>query len=204
MEKIDTYQTMEFLSEGIYKEKGSKFIGYAVACFSEDEAKIYLTEWRRMHHQARHICYAYRFGLDKKVYRANDDGEPSNSAGIPILGQIQSFDLTNVLIGVVRYFGGTKLGVGGLVQAYKAAAKDAIEEGRIIEKRVFEHLEISFSYNEMPEIMSLVKNNHLTIEKQDFTENCLLQVAVPFDKIKMIKNQILNNKHIEISSLGNF
>lgn len=204
MEIIDTYKTIESLSEGIYKEKGSKFIGYAVACFSEDEAKIHLKEWRRMHHQARHVCYAHRFGLDKKVYRANDDGEPSNSAGIPILGQIQSYDLTNVLIGVVRYFGGTKLGVGGLVQAYKAAAKDAIEEGKIIEKQVFEHLEISFSYNEMPEIMSLVKNQQLTIEKQDFTENCFLQVAVPFDKIELIKNQILNNKHIEISSLGNF
>lgn len=195
---------MEFLSEGIYKEKGSKFIGYAVACYTEDEAKIHLAEWKRMNHQARHLCYAYRFGLDKKVYRANDDGEPSNSAGIPILGQIQSFNLTNVLIGVVRYFGGTKLGVGGLVQAYKAAAKDAIEEGEIIEKQVFEHLEIRFSYNEMPEIMSLVKNQQLTIEKQEFAENCFLQVAVPFDKIELIKNQILNNKNIKISSLGNF
>lgn len=204
MEKIDTYQTMEFLSEGIYKEKGSKFIGYAVACYSEDEAKIHLAKWKKMHHQARHLCYAYRFGLDKKIFRANDDGEPSNSAGIPILGQIQSFDLTNVLIGVVRYFGGTKLGVGGLVQAYKAAAKDAIEEGIIIEKQVFEHLEISFSYNEMPEIMSLVKSQQLTIEKQDFAENCFLQVAVPFNKSELIRNQFLNNKHIEISSLGNF
>ncbi len=195
---------MEFLSEGIYKEKGSKFIGYAVACYSEDEAKIHLAEWKKMHHQARHVCYAYRFGLDKKVFRANDDGEPSNSAGIPILGQIQSFDLSNVLIGVVRYFGGTKLGVGGLIQAYKAAAKDAIEEGKIIEKQVFEHFEIKFTYNEMPEIMSLVKNHHLTIEKQDFAENCLLQIAVPFVKSAFVQEVLTDNKHLEFVNLGEY
>lgn len=204
MKIIDTYKTIESLSEGIYKEKGSKFIGYAVACYSEDEAKIHLAEWKKMHHQARHVCYAYRFGLDKKVFRANDDGEPSNSAGIPILGQIQSFDLTNVLIGVVRYFGGTKLGVGGLVQAYKAAAKDAIEEGNIIEKQVFDHFEVKFTYNEMPEIMSLVKNQLLAIEKQDFAENCLLQVAVPFAKSNFISETLTENKHIELNYLGNY
>jgi uncharacterized YigZ family protein len=204
LEVIDAYKTMDSLSEGIYKEKGSKFIGYAVACYSEDEAKIHLTEWKKMHHQARHVCYAYRFGLDKKVFRANDDGEPSNSAGIPILGQIQSFDLSNVLIGVVRYFGGTKLGVGGLIQAYKAAAKDAIEEGKIVEKQVFEHFEIKFNYNEMPEIMSLVKNHHLTIEKQDFAENCLLEIAVPFGKSNYIRETIEENKHIELNYLGNY
>ena len=195
---------MDSLSEGIYKEKGSKFIGYAVACYSEDEAKIHLAEWKKMHHQARHVCYAYRFGLDKKVFRANDDGEPSNSAGIPILGQIQSFDLSNVLIGVVRYFGGTKLGVGGLIQAYKAAAKDAIEEGKIIEKQVFEHFEIKFTYNEMPEIMSLVKNHHLTIEKQDFAENCLLQIAVPFVKSAFVQEVLTDNKHLEFENLGEY
>ncbi len=204
MEIIDTYKTIESLSEGIYKEKGSKFIGYAVACYSEDEAKIHLTEWKKMHHQARHVCYAYRFGLDKKVFRANDDGEPSNSAGIPILGQIQSYDLTNVLIGVVRYFGGTKLGVGGLVQAYKAAAKDAVEEGKIIEKQVFDHFEIKFTYNEMPEIMSLVKNQLLAIEKQDFAENCLLQIAVPFAKSAFIHEVLSDNKHLEFQSLGKY
>lgn len=195
---------MDSLSEGIYKEKGSKFIGYAVACYSEDEAKIHLAEWKKMHHQARHVCYAYRFGLDKKVFRANDDGEPSNSAGIPILGQIQSFDLSNVLIGVVRYFGGTKLGVGGLIQAYKAAAKEAIEEGKIIEKQVFEHFEIKFTYNEMPEIMSLVKNHHLTIEKQDFAENCLLQIAVPFVKSAFVQEVLTDNKHLEFENLGEY
>ncbi len=204
MEIIDTYKTIESLSEGIYKEKGSKFIGYAVACYSEDEVKIYLAEWKKMHHQARHVCYAYRFGLDKKVFRANDDGEPSNSAGIPILGQIQSYDLTNILIGVVRYFGGTKLGVGGLVQAYKSAAKDAIEEGIIVEKQVFDHFEIKFTYNEMPEIMSLVKNQLLAIEKQDFAENCLLQVAVPFAKSNFIRETLTENKHIELNYLGNY
>ncbi|MFN6013681.1 MAG: IMPACT family protein, partial [Flavobacteriales bacterium] len=110
-----TYRTLDELSMGIYKEKGSKFIGLAIACYTEAEAKVYLEKWRKEHYQSRHLCYAYRFGVDKQLYRANDDGEPNNSAGAPILGQIQSFDLSNVLIGVVRYYGGTKLGVGGLI-----------------------------------------------------------------------------------------
>ena len=122
-----TYFTVKRRSEGTYKEKGSKFIGIAVPCWNEDEAKNYLSEWRKEHHQARHLCYAYRFGLSGDIYRANDDGEPNNSAGAPILGQIQSFELSNVLIGVVRYYGGTKLGVGGLINAYRTAAKEAIE-----------------------------------------------------------------------------
>src|SRR3989338_10257684 len=124
MEENSTYLTLETLSEGVYKEKGSKFIGLAQACYSEEEAKDLLAQWKNEHHQARHLCYAYRFGVHKDVWRANDDGEPSNSAGPPILGQIDAFDLSNVLIGVVRYFGGTKLGVGGLIAAYRAAAKE--------------------------------------------------------------------------------
>lgn len=202
MEITDTYRTMEALAEGLYKEKGSKFIGYAVACYSEQEAKDFLAEWRKMHHQSRHLCYAYRFGLKKDVFRANDDGEPSNSAGAPILGQIQSYDLSNVLIGVVRYFGGTKLGVGGLIHAYRTAAKEAIEFGQIIEKQVFEHVSLKFSYNEMPEVMSFVKSNQLAVEKQDFAESCQLQAALPLDRADFLKETILNNKHVEIESLG--
>ena len=177
---------MDSLSEGIYKEKGSKFIGYAVPCHSEVEAKIHLAEWKKMHHQARHVCYAYRFGLDKKIYRANDDGEPSNSAGIPILGQIQSFDLTNVLIGVVRYFGGTKLGVGGLVQAYKTAAKEAIEAGEIITEQLKVTLEIAFPYEKMPVLMHLIKTHKIKILSQEFDLNCSIIIEYPLRQNNLI------------------
>lgn len=201
MEITDTYKTLETLSEGLYKEKGSKFIGYAVACYSEQEAKALLAEWRKMHHQSRHLCYAYRFGLEKNVFRANDDGEPSNSAGAPILGQIQSFDLTNVLIGVVRYFGGTKLGVGGLIHAYRTAAKEAIEAGNIVEKQVFEHVILHFGYAEMPEIMSLVKAQQLTVEKQEFAEDCVLGLALPLEKSTFLK-ETLSKGSAEIEIIG--
>lgn len=202
MELIDSYKTLEALSEGMYKEKGSKFIALAVPCYSENEAKNQLNEWRKLHHQARHLCYAYRFGLKKDIYRANDDGEPSNSAGMPILGQIQSFELTNVLIGVVRYYGGTKLGVGGLIHAYKTAAREAIELGSIIEKKVFQHLKIKFSYAEMPEIMNVVKTHQLQIETQDFQEVCLLQVAIPLEKKDYLTELLSENKHVLLEELG--
>lgn len=202
MEITDTYLTLESLSEGLYKEKGSKFIGYAVPCFSEQEAREFLQEWRKSHHQSRHVCYAYRFGLKKDVFRANDDGEPSNSAGAPILGQIQSFDLTNVLIGVVRYFGGTKLGVGGLIQAYRTAAREAVLNGNIIEKQVFENIQISFSYAEMPEVMSFIKQNQLSITKQDFGETCRLEAALPLDKSDFLQQALTNNKQIKTEILG--
>jgi uncharacterized YigZ family protein len=179
LEKVDTYKTLKERTEGEYKEKGSKFIGIAVACYSEDEAKEFLSSWKKEHHQARHLCYAYRFGLDKKNYRANDDGEPNNSAGTPILGQIQSFDLSNVLIGVVRYYGGTKLGVGGLIHAYKTAAREAIEAGEIIEKLVFYEVKIQFPYEKMPEIMSWIKKNHIQTSDSHFEENCSMKLYLP-------------------------
>ena len=136
MEQKSTYRTLTDLSEGIYKEKGSKFIAFAVPCYNEKEAKEYLDSWRKEHYQSRHVCYAYRFGVDQKVFRANDDGEPNNSAGMPIYGQIQSFEVTNVLVVVVRYFGGVKLGVGGLISAYKIAAQMALENSEIVERRL--------------------------------------------------------------------
>jgi uncharacterized YigZ family protein len=186
----DTYKTLVARSEGIYREKGSKFIGIAVPCYSEEEAKTYLLAWKKEHHQARHLCYAYRFGLDKKIYRANDDGEPSNSAGIPILGQIQSFDLSNVLIGVVRYYGGTKLGVGGLVNAYKTAAKEALEVGVFEEKQVFHHLQLTFSYEQMPEMMHWLKKSGLTISNQNFVESCSVDIALPLDEKDRYKEEL--------------
>lgn len=202
MEIIDTYKTLKQQSEGIYKEKGSKFIGYAVACYDEEEAKSYLNEWRKAHHQARHLCYAYRFGLNKDVYRVNDDGEPSNSAGAPILGQIQSADLTNVLIGVIRYFGGTKLGVGGLVQAYKTAAKDAIQAGIIIEKKVWKHFQLQFDYETMPNLMFFLKSKQIEIEKQLFETDCILKIGIELDQEQEIIEQIENLNNVQLTELG--
>lgn len=184
------YQTLDKLTEGLYKEKGSKFIAYAVPCFNEEEAKNYLAEWRRLHHQARHVCYAYRFGSDHSVFRANDDGEPNNSAGAPILGQIQSFGLTNVLIGVVRYFGGTKLGVGGLIHAYKTAARDAIENGSIVERELKQLLEMKFSYPLIPLVMNAVKQFQIDVLSTDLQMDCVMIVDVPLGQFPMLKNKM--------------
>lgn len=202
LEIIDTYKTLKAQSEGIYKEKGSKFIAYAVSCYDEEEAKIHLNEWRNLHPQSRHLCYAYRFGLNKEIYRANDDGEPSNSAGAPILGQIQSADLTNVLVGVIRYFGGTKLGVGGLVQAYKISAREAIQAGNIVEKKVWNHYQLKFDYETMPNLMFFLKSKQIAIEKQDFEINCILRIGIELKQTKEILAQIENLNSVEITELG--
>jgi uncharacterized YigZ family protein len=202
LELPSTYRTLAAPSEGIYKEKGSKFIGYAIACYSEAEAKVYLRSWRKQNHQARHLCYAYRFGVEQNNYRSNDDGEPNNSAGAPILGQIQSFDLSNVLIGVVRYFGGTKLGVGGLIHAYRTAAKEAIESGEILEKEVFERIELQFNYTDMPWIMNYIKQCDLTLLKQNFELICTLQLALPLNKKEVIKKELLDLPSVELTIVG--
>lgn len=196
-----TYLTVSSRAEGQYKEKGSKFIGIAVPCYNEEEAKIFLEQWRKEHYQARHLCYAYRFGLEMDVYRANDDGEPSNSAGAPILGQIQSFGLSNVLIGVVRYYGGTKLGVGGLINAYRTAAKEAIEAAEIIEVEVFDHQQLNFSYAAMPEIMNWLKHEGLTYTNQVFELECQLEVALPLLKKQQLLNE-LNTFDVKLKALG--
>jgi uncharacterized YigZ family protein len=197
-----TYNTIQNQSEGIYKEKGSKFIAYAVPCYSEEEAKRHLEQWRKEHYQSRHVCWAYRFGLDKKQFRSNDDGEPTNSAGAPILGQIQSFDLTNILIGVVRYFGGVKLGVGGLIHAYREAAQDALQQAKIIEVEVFHHISITFSYEIMPEIMNWLKRMNVQYSNQQFELNCVLDLKLPLDKIELLKKELTNLGDIEITELG--
>lgn len=202
MELVATYKTVKEESEGLYKEKGSKFIGYVVACYSEEEAKKYLDQWRKDHFQARHLCYAYRFGLDHKQVRSNDDGEPNNSAGIPILGQIQSYELTNVLIGVVRYFGGTKLGVGGLVQAYKTAAKEAIESAEIITIEVFDLVEICFEYVDMPQVMNLLKSKEIVQQEQDFGLVCKLTALFPLNLSIILKEELDKMPTVTYQSKG--
>ena len=177
-----SYKSMNSRSEGLYKEKGSKFIGIAQPCYSEDEVKELLKVWKKEHQQAEHLCYAYRLGFKADKYRANDDGEPSNSAGAPILGQLQSYDLTNTLIGVVRYYGGTKLGVGGLINAYRTAAKEAIDAGKIVEKEVMAYHRIHFEYPDMSTVMVLLKQRKIDFSETQFEESCALTVALSLDE----------------------
>ncbi len=199
------YSTVESLSEGEYQEKGSKFIGLVVSCFNEEEAKNFLEQWRKEHYKARHLCYAYKFGVIQEVYRVNDDGEPNNSAGMPIYGQIQAFGLTNVLIGVVRYYGGVKLGVGGLINAYRTAAKEAIENAIIIEKEVYEWVQLHFEYDQLPQVMSKIKQLNLTPQNQDFALRCSLTLNLPLDKAHQMKEEIVGyEKRIEIKILGKY
>jgi uncharacterized YigZ family protein len=162
----------------LYKVKGSKHFGYAFPVYSEEEIKEKLEWVKKEHHSARHHCYAWRLGLDMKKFRANDDGEPSNSAGKPILGQIQSFDLTNVFIVVVRYFGGVKLGVGGLIDAYRTAAKLAIQDNEIITRQVHHFYKLKFDYAAMPKVMSLLKAQNLEMKNTDFQLNCSLETDI--------------------------
>lgn len=199
-----TYKTLKGTSEGLYKEKGSKFIGIAVNCEDEEEAKQLLVQWKNDHHQARHLCYAYRFGIKKDVYRVNDDGEPSNSAGAPILGQIQSFDLTNVLVGVVRYYGGVKLGVGGLINAYRTAAKEAIENGNIVKEVVKDRFELFFNYTDMALLMDVIKESDATINKQVFENDCYLKIAIKIESTASLLAKLEAFDSLKIEKNGTF
>ena len=177
---MDTYKTIaSSVQEVIFKEKSSKFLGYAFPVTSEEEIKAHLEEVKKAHFSARHWCYAWQLGFGtNQRYRANDDGEPNNTAGIPIYGQIQSFELTNILVIVVRYFGGIKLGVGGLVQAYKTTAQLTLQEAKIEEKLITEELRIRFEYPLMNKVMRVVKEQNLNITQQLLTENCELHLAI--------------------------
>ncbi|MCP1995692.1 YigZ family protein [Flavobacterium sp. HSC-61S13] len=178
MEK-DTYRTLEHASEEIlFKEKNSKFFGYAFPIQSEEDVKQHLEDLKKSHHAARHWCYAFQLGTDKLYFRVNDDGEPNNSAGMPIYGQILSFDLTNVLIVVVRYFGGVKLGVGGLITAYKTAAQMALENASIIEKTIDKFFRIEFEYKDMNKVMRVIKEKNLNLVDQKMEMSCEITLSV--------------------------
>lgn len=174
----DTYRTLRAASESLHKVKGSKHFGYAFPVRSEEEIRARLDEIRKLHHAARHHCYAWRLGPDGQHIRANDDGEPANSAGKPILGQLQSYDLTNVLIIVVRYFGGIKLGVGGLIDAYRSAAREAIEANEILEEVVMQEVSVSFDYHHMGAVMKVLKDFNLEMRRHNFGAQCTLSVEV--------------------------
>ncbi len=178
MEFKDTYKTIANPSEEIlFKEKNSKFFGYAFPIASEDQVKPLIEPLRKRHFNAVHFCYAYQIGTERITFRANDDGEPSNSAGMPIYGQIQSQELTNVLIVIVRFFGGTKLGVGGLITAYKTAAQMALDATSIIEKTIDVHYLISFDYKNMNKVMRVIKEKNLEIITQKMEMSCEIEIA---------------------------
>ena len=175
----DLYKTIDFPSEEVLlKEKNSKFFGYAIPVTSEEDVKENLERLRKEHFSARHWCYAYQIGTEKIQYRANDDGEPNNSAGMPIYGQIQSFEVTNILVVVVRYFGGVKLGVGGLISAYKTAAQMALENATIIEKTIDKHFIISFGYAHMNKVMRIIKEKNLQIVSQKMEMDCKIEISI--------------------------
>lgn len=174
----DTYKTLASPSEEtLYKEKNSKFFGYAYPITSEDEVKGIIENLRKQHHSARHWCYAFQLGTDKIYYRANDDGEPNNSAGMPIYGQIQSFGVTNVIVVSVRYFGGVKLGVGGLISAYKTSAQMALEASDIVERTIDVHYTLKFGYQIMNKVMRVIKEKNLDIVSQKMEMDCEMVIS---------------------------
>ncbi len=177
--KEDTYKTIDIASEEtLFKEKGSKFFGYAFPVLSENDVKDCLEVLKKKHHSARHFCYAYQIGVEHTQYRANDDGEPNNSAGLPIYGQIQSFEVTNTLIVSVRYFGGTKLGVGGLISAYKKSAQLALTASEIIEKTINVQFKLTFKYKLMNPVMRIIKEKQIEIVHQKLEMDCTYIISV--------------------------
>ena len=176
--QITSFKTIATEAAGLYKEKGSKFLSFAYPVESEEEVKEKIEALKKQYFDARHHCFAFMLGADKKKFRAFDDGEPNHSAGDPILGQIRSRDITNVLVVVVRYFGGTKLGVGGLITAYKLAAADALDKAPVVEKEITKAIEVIYDYSSTPEVMKLVKDFDLIINKQSFEDKCSLDASV--------------------------
>lgn len=195
---IETYLTIQRQSNGIYKEKGSKFLSFALPVRHIDEIKKHLAAFKKEYYDARHICYAYMLGAEREEYRANDDGEPSGTAGKPILGQINFRGLTNVLVVVVRYFGGILLGTGGLITAYKEAASDALEQAEIIKLTVDCIMDVFFEYPVMDVVMNAIKQHQAQIKIQDFNEGCFIRLIVPianktvlFDKLEKVASQVI-------------
>lgn len=198
----DTYKTITKPSEEtLFKDRNSKFFGYAFPVETEDDVKKCLEELRKLHHTARHHCYAWQIGTEKIRFRANDDGEPSNSAGQPIYGQIQAFDVTNVLIVSVRYFGGTKLGVGGLINAYRSSAQLALEASGIIEKTIDIKFQLNFGYDLMNKVQRVIKEKNLRIVGQKLEMTCQYTIAVRKSEVNAIFEIFDNIYQLEIKKI---
>ena len=191
------FRTLQSIGKGVYKEKGSKFYGYAYPCQSVEKVKKHLERLRKENPGCVHVCYAYCLGSKKEDYRYSDDGEPSNSAGAPIYGQIKSFDLTNVLVAVVRYYGGTNLGVGGLINAYRTAAKGALENANVVEDEDRIVIEVHFTYAVMPFVMNDVKSSDCIILEQKFEDQPMLKLSIPISNHYLMKH-LQNMKDVEV------
>lgn len=195
----DTYRTLASVSEGLFKDKGSRFISYAYPVKQEEEIKAILQQIRKKHYDARHHCYAWALGPHRDAWRVNDDGEPSGTAGKPILGQILSHDLTNLLIIVVRYFGGTKLGVRGLIDAYKQATHEAIMANKTLSLYIKEVYELQFGYPLMNEVMRIIKEHELETLDTDFALSCKLSFQIRQSKADQIVKIFKNLHGLEIT-----
>jgi uncharacterized YigZ family protein len=199
----DVFLTLSKSAEGeVYKEKGSKFIGYAYPLTSADQVDPFIQDLKKTHHKARHWCYAWQTGVENPVFRYNDDGEPNNSAGKPIYGQILSFGLSNVLIIVVRYFGGTKLGVGGLIVAYRSAAKSTLENAELIEKTLTRELHLTFEYAHMDKVMRLIKENDIDILSQKMELNCVFLLSVRKNKMEQMVRLIEELRCVKLKKVN--
>jgi uncharacterized YigZ family protein len=186
----DTYKTIISEAEGLYKEKGSKFLSFAMPVSTADQAKEIVKEYRKKYYDARHVCYAYMIGAERTDFRANDDGEPSGTAGRPILGQINSRELTNVLVIVIRYFGGILLGTCGLVVAYKEATADALNQIEIIEKTVDISISISFDYVLMNDVMRVIKDVNAQITAQTYVNQCMMQLSIRKQDAELLSSKL--------------
>lgn len=195
----DVYKTiMKPSEEVLFKDRNSKFYGYAFPVTTEDQVKNHIEYLKKQHHTGRHWCYAYQLGTETISYRTNDDGEPNNSAGMPIYGQIQSFKVTNILIVVVRYFGGTKLGVGGLINAYKTTAQMALESTNILEKTINKQILISCTYNDFNKVMRIIKEKNLNIINQEMHLDCKLTIEVRLKDFDLIFSQLKSLHNITV------
>ena len=202
MNQITTYQTLKSPIQAQFKDKGSRFLAFAYPVQTAEQVKKHVDDLRQEHHKARHWCYAYRLGVDGNQFRANDDGEPSGSAGRPILGQIDSFELTDVLVVVVRYFGGTLLGVPGLIHAYKTSTQMALENAQIIEKNIEKTVRIRCEYPYLNEAIRIAKNHQAEIIEQDLQLDCRLTVRIPLANAEACLAAWAQTRQIELLELG--
>jgi uncharacterized YigZ family protein len=198
----DIYKTIASTSQGIYKEKGSRFVSIAIPISDQEEIKPIIDKIKKEHHEARHHCYAYMIGHERNIWRVNDDGEPSGTAGRPILGQINSFGLTNIIIVVSRYFGGTLLGVSGLLNAYRSAAESALKNAELTEKTVNEYFEITYPYISMNDVMSILKEENIGQSEQSFDIECRIILNFRVSVKEKVLNRLaridgLNYRYIE-------
>jgi uncharacterized YigZ family protein len=198
----DTYLTIESSSEGLFKDKGSKFIAYAYPIYSEDEVKPIIEVLKKEHYSARHHCFAWRLGVDGERFRANDDGEPSGSAGKPILGQLLSKNITNILVVVVRYFGGTLLGVPGLINAYKNATRDVIDNANVIEKIVEDKVEVTFDYLVMNDVMKVIKDEDLKQLSSEYDLMCKIVLPVRQQKTNRVVERLSKIESAIVEIIG--